>query len=436
MGFHLAKLLSYENHDIALIDMNQEVLDYANSNLDVFTIKGDSSSISILKQADVARADLILAVTTSEKTNLITAIVAKKMGAKQTVARVSNLEYSSGDEKINFQELGVDSIIVPRQLAATEIFRLIKQCSLTDIFDFENGKISLIGITLDGSSPITHKTIAEVASQHTGVTFKPIAILRNHTTIIPSGKTYMLPNDHIYFITPKEKIHDVVHVVGKEERKVKKIMIIGGSAIGLATARLLEDNYDVTVVEKDKERCKDLAEQLHKSLIIKGDPSDIELLREEGLSNYDAFIAVTDNTETNILTSLIAKDCGVYKTIANVDNMEYIHISQNIGVDTLINKKLIAANNIFRYVRKGKIEAITGLHGVDAEVIEFVVQKNNRLTRTPIKELHLPPSVCIGGVIRGNKSVIPDGDFTIQVDDKVIVFAQPEAIRRVEKLFR
>lgn len=436
IGFHLAQLLTFEQNDIILIDTNQEVLDYARTHLDVITIKGDSSSVGILEEAQIQNVGLVLAVTTSEKNNLITAILAKKMGARQTIARVNNSEYLEEDQKKRFAELGIDSLISPRQLAAQEIVRLVHQCSLTDIFDFEKGKLSVIGFTLDDSSPLVNRSIRAVDNANPNIDFNVIAILRDYRTIIPRGNTVLLRSDHVYCITRNEEIDDLVTFVGKDVVKVKNVMIIGGTDVGQTTAKLLEDTYNVTLVEKHKEMCKHLAEQLDNTLIIKGDPGNIELLKEEGLERMDAFIALTPNSETNIIASLMAEDCGVYKTIALVDNIDYTRISQNIGVDTLINKKLIAANNIFRFVRKGKIKAITSLHGVDAEIIEFVIHKNNRLTRKTLRALHFPEKALIAGVIRGEESIIPNGDFQLQVEDKVIVFTLPEAIPKVEELFR
>jgi trk system potassium uptake protein TrkA len=436
IGFHLAKLLALEQQDIILIDTNQEVLDYVATHLDVSIIKGDSSSVSILNEAGVKNANLFLAVTTSEKNNLITAILAKKLGAKQTIARVNSREYLSEITKGHFAELGVDSLISPRQLAAQEIARLIRQVSLTDIFDFEKGKISVIGFMLDESSPLVDQTIREIDDNNPDVPFKPIAILRNHQTIIPRGDIKLHGKDHIYCITKNDTIDDVVKFVGKDLVRVKNIMIVGGTDVGQITAQLLEEEYNVTLVDKSKETCKQLAENLNNTLIIKADPGNVELLKEEGLKNMDAFIALTPNSETNIITSLMAEDAGVFKTIALVDNTDYTHISQNIGIDTIINKKLIAANNIFRFVRKGKVEAITSLHGVNAEIIEFVIQKNNRITKNELKDLHFPKKALIAGVIRGEESLIPDGNFQLQLHDKVIVFALPEAISKVEELFR
>ena len=381
-------------------------------------------------------ANLFLAVTTSEKNNLITAILAKKLGAKQTIARVNSREYLSEITKEHFFQLGVDSLISPRQLAAYEIVRLIHQVSLTDIFDFEKGKLSVIGFMLDDHSPLVDQTIREIDEGEPAVPFKPIAILRNHQTIIPRGDTRLHGKDHIYCITKNDTIDEVVKFVGKDLVKVKNIMIVGGTDVGLTTAHLLEDEYNVTLVDKDKETCKQLAENLDNTLIVKGDPGNVELLKEEGLEKMDAFIALTPNSETNIITSLMAEDAGVSKTIALVNNTDYTHISQNIGIDTIINKKLIAANNIFRFVRKGNVEAITSFHGVNAELIEFIIKKNNRLTKYRLKDLHFPLKALIAGVIRGEESLVPDGEFLLQLHDKVIVFALPEAISKVEEMFR
>lgn len=436
IGYHLAKLLSYEQMNIVLIDINEEVLEYAQTHLDVQVIRGDSGSVELLQKAGVSDAQLFLAVTTSEKTNLVSAVLAKKMGATQVIARVSNIEYLEPDARRMFQELGIDNLISPRVLAAQEIERLVRQRSLTDYFEFEGGKVSLFGITVDSNSPIANHTISELSTKHPDLRFKPIAILRGHQTIIPRNHTMLHGHDHLYFIAHKSVIDEVLLFMGKVKRPAKRLMIVGGQDVGMRTAQLLEDEFQVTIVESNRATCKELVATLKHSLIINGNPGNVELLREEGLEQMDIFIAVTPNSETNIITSLMAKEFGVDKTIALVENADYTHISQNIGVDTIINKKLIAANNIFRYVRMGKVEAITSLHGVDAEIIEFEIQKSNRFTRHPIRDLHFPENALIAGVIRDEESLIPDGSFQLQLHDKVIVFALPEAIHAVEKLFR
>ena len=435
VGFHLAELLSIENIDIILRDLEQDVLDYAGTHLDVMTLKGDCASLSLLQQAGIKDAKLFLAVTTSEKTNLVAAILAKKLGAKQVIARVSSLEYLCKEQKQLFGELGIDVLMSPIQLATKEIERLIQRCSFTDLLDFEDGKMSLAGITLRNRSPLINTSVMNLNNGAWDVNLRPIAILRGHETIIPRGDTIFRRNDHIYFLTKRENIEKLEELLGEKKRDIKKVMIIGGTALGVSTALQLEKEYEITLIVKDKKRAIELSGVLDSTLIIRGDYSNTELLKEEGLNNMDAFIALTSNSETNIIASLTAKNNGVYKTIAQVENKEYIHLSQNIGVDTLINKKLIAANNIFRFVRKGKVEAVMSLHGVNAEVIEFVVHKNNRTTKKPIKDLHFPKTAIIAGVIRGEESLVPNGDFQLRVGDKVIVFTLPESITKLEKLF-
>ncbi len=435
VGFHLAELLTKENQDIVLIDTNKDVLDYAESHLDVLTIWGDSTSIGILKQASPNQAQLLLAVTTSENSNILTAILAKKMGIQKTIARVTNKEYLEDGPLHMFKDLGVDHLISPRQLAVLEINRLIRQCSFTDIFEFEDGKLSLVGLTLDGSSPLISQKVSHAGKLLAHESTKPIAILRGQRTLIPTADTVLRENDHVYFITRSRDREELTRVIGKKLVTVRHIMILGGGGLAKDTAQVLEKNYKVTLIEKSKERCKDLAESLDHTLVINGDYSNMDLLVEEGLEQMDAFIAVTTNSETNIIACLAAKNHGVRKTIAQVENKEYVHISQNIGVDTLINRKLIAANNIFRYVRKGRVEAITSLNGVDAEVIEFVLSEHAQVTGQNTKELKIPKGSMIGGVIRGDQSLIPNGDFQFQSQDKVIVFALPEAIDKLERLF-
>jgi trk system potassium uptake protein TrkA len=437
IGFHLAELLSVENQDITLIDMDKEVLNFAETHLDIFAIRGDASSVEILQQAEVHKARLVIAVTTSEQTNLLTAILAKKMGAKQTIARVNKSEYIRQNGKIiNFKELGIDTLISPPFLAAKEISRLIRRNQLTDVFEFENGRLSLIGLAVDEKARITDKSIVTVANNNPNCIFRPIAILRDKETIIPRGNTMLRKNDHIYFIVDNKQIEQIVEMTGNERIPIKRIMILGDNGVALQTASLLQNDYQVTLVSKDVEICNRFAELLPNTLIIKADTSNMSILKEEGLEHTDAFLALTDNPETNIITSLMAKKLGVPKTIALVDNRDYTHISQNIGIDTLINKKLIAANDIFRFVRKGKIEAVTSLNGVDAEVIEFVIQKKSKLTQSSIRDLNFPKKALIGGIIRGHKSIIPLGETTLKERDKVIILAMPEAIPRVEEMFR
>jgi trk system potassium uptake protein TrkA len=436
VGFHLAALLANEDQDITLIDTDEDVLNHAATHLDVMTIRGDAASTDVLQQVNIDRVKLFLAVTTSEKTNLLVAILAKQMGAKKTIARVSNPEYLEDTQKAIFQKLGVDILISPQILAAQEIERLLQRGSFTDVFEFEKGKISVVGFKAGSACPLINKTIEEIDGMNPDFDFKSIAILRGHETIIPERNTVLRSGDHLYLAAKSRFVDGAMNFAGDQFRPIKRVMIIGSSNIALRTAQLIENDYAVTIVMAEKEAGKLFLESLHNSLIIIGDPSNVDLLKEEKLETMDAFLALTPNSETNIITSLMADEMGVYKTIAMVDNVNYTHISQNIGVDTIINKKLIAANEIFRFVRKGQVEAIASLHGVDAEMIEFVVQNRNRLLRHPIQDLHMPKKAVIAGVVRGDKGHIPTGDFQLELHDKVIVFALPEAIHKVEEIFK
>ena len=436
IGFHLAELLSKENQDITLIDTDEEVLQYASSHLDVMTIKGDASSIHILKEADVRNAQLFISVTTSERTNLLTCILAKQKGAQKTIARVNNPEYLDDDQKEIFGKLGVDVLISPQLLAAQEILRLLQQASFTDVFEFENGKIVVVGFTVDSGSPLVRRNVAEIDEGISSFPYRGVAISRNHKTIIPRGRTILFKGDHLYLATQSKCLDQAMQFVGKQMQPIKRVMILGGTILALRAAQILEKEYSVTLVLQDKEEGKKYLEILQNTLITISEPSNVDALREEGLEDMDAFIALTPNDETNIITSMVAEEIGVYKTIALVDNSVYTQVSQRIGIDTIINKKLIAANNIFRFVRKGKVEAIASLHGVDAEVIEFEVHKKNRLLKRPLCELHIPDTAIVAGVIRNEESYIPGGDFRLELGDKVIVFALPSAIKKVEELFK
>lgn len=436
VGFHLAELLARENQDITLIDTDEEVLQHAATHLDVMTLWGNAASIHVLQNAQIEKAKLFLAVTTSETTNLLLAIMAKQMGAKKTIARVNNPEYFEKKTKENFKKIGVDVLISPQLLAAQEIHRLLKRGSFTDLFEFEDGKISIVGFTLDTTCRLVNQSIGGIDKENEEFIFKGIAILREHETIIPQSDTILRKGDHLYIALVPKHMDTAMKFVGKQLQPIKRVMIAGGSPLSFRVAQILEKEYSVSVVVKDKSLAKRFVEELDGTLVIHADPSNIDVLKEEGLEHMDSFIALTSNDETNIVTSLMAEKLGVYKTVALVDNVNYMHISQRIGVDTIINKKLIAANNIFRFVRKGKVEAIASLHGVDAEVIEFEVHKKNRLLKYPIKELHFPPNAVVAGVVRGEKSFIPTGDFQFEINDKVIVFAMPEAIRQVEELFK
>ena len=437
VGFHLSKLLSFESQDIYLIDMDSEKLDYASSHIDVITIKGDATSVKLLKEVNIDKADIFLAVTESQNTNFTLAVIAKKLGAKKTIARISNHEFSKNTD-IDFAELGIDVMISPGELAANEIKMLLNQSAFNDTIQFENGTLNILGSTLEYNSPLINLTVQEAKERYTDIDFITIAIKPENSdeTIIPRGNTVYSANDQIYFSTPKESIKKLHKLMGKTPFGVKDVMILGASKIGVKAARnLCEGNFNIKLIEVDKERAKDVAEKLPSALIIKGDGRDVEILEEENIAEMDAFIAVTGNSETNIMSCLVAKSKGVKKTIALVENMDYINISQTIGIDTLINKKLLAASAIFKHVRKGEVLKLANLHNVDAEVLEFMVKENSPVTKKLIKDLKFTTKGVFAGVIRDGIALMTFGDFQILAGDKAVVFCLPEAIHKVEKLF-
>lgn len=438
VGFHLAKLLSYESQDTYIIDLDGEKLNYLNNHLDVITKKGDATSIKLLKEIGVDKADLLLAVTESQNTNFTISVIGKSLGAKKTIARINNPEFLTNDE-IDFKSFGVDFMISPEELAADEIKMLLHQSSFNDTVTFENGLFNVMGTTLDYKSPLLDMTVREAKETFKNVDFITIAIKREEIsqTIIPRGDTTYKLNDQVYFSVPHYSIESIHPIVGKENLNIKNVMILGGSSIGSKTARnLCEENFKVTLIEKNREKSELLAEELCDTLLINGDGRDIELLEEENIREMDAFVAVTGDSETNIMSCLVAKSKGVKKTIALVENMDYINISQTIGINTLINKKLIAASSIFRHIRKGEVLALANLHNIDAEVFEFEVLPNANVTKKPIRELKFPRDAVFGGIIRDGKALMSFGDFQISSGDKAIIFCLPESISIVEDLFR
>lgn len=436
VGYHLAKQLSSEAHDIIAIDTNQQRLSYTDSMTDILTINGSSTSIKILKEAKIEKADLIVAVTSSEEVNLTTAILGKRLGAKRTIARVSNAEYMQFENTVNFQAMGIDFMIYPEELAAMEVVRLINRTAATDVIEFEKGKISVIGLRLDKSAPVIHQKLIDVAKENPTLDYRIVAIYRNFRTIIPSGNDKFLPNDQIFVATKPEGIDSILKLAGKENINFDNIMILGGGKISRRVASVLSKTMTVKIIESDEEKSFELADQLPDTLVIRGDGRDIDLLAQEGIIDVDAFIALTEDSETNLISCLMAKHLGVKKAIALVDKADYIPLTQTIGLDSLINKKLIAANSISRFIRKRDMVAYASLEGIDAEVIEFIAQPGSDVTKKSIKDLGFPKDSLIGGVVRGEDSFIATGNTEINSNDRVVVFCLPDAVKKVEKFFR
>ncbi len=436
VGYQLAKDLSIESHDIIAIDKDTARLSYTDSMADILTLNGSATSIQTLKAAKVEKADLFVAVTSSEDANVTSSILAKKLGAKKTIARVSNAEYLQPELAKVFTDLGIDFMIYPEELAALETVNLINRSAATDVLEFEGGKLSVIGIRLDKDAPVVRKTLKEISTEFPNIDFRIAALHRNFRTIIPKGNDRFLPNDQVFLITKPEGNEMIMKLAGKENINFEKIMILGGSKIGRRVAKLLEDKMTVKLIESDQEKSEEIADELSDTLVIKGDGRDIDLLAQEGIVDVDAYVAVTDDAETNIISCLLAKHLGVKKVIALVDKVDYIPLTQTIGLDSLINKKLIAANNISRFIRKGGVVSLTTLEGIDAEVLEYVAQPGSAITKKAVKDLSFPKESMIGGLIRGNEVQIVVGDTQIHQGDKIVIFTLPGGIKKIEKFFK
>lgn len=438
VGFHLAKLLSFESQDITLIDNKKSNLNIAENQLDIKTIEGNSASISVLKEANVENCDLVVSLTTSETTNFTTCFLAKQLGAKRTIARISNSEFIEGSQEIDFSSIGIDELISPESLATEEIKLLIHESAFNNSHDFEDGILKMMGVKLEKNAPFVGKTVMESASVYPGVHFMPIAIKKvgSDNTIIPRGDTVFDLGDQVYFITNHKGLTELYDLLGTEKQNIENIMILGAGRIGSKLARdLSSEGLNVKIIEIDKEKANNLAEELNNVMMLNVDGRNVDLLVEENLENMDAFIATTGNSETNIMSCLMAKSKNIKKTIALVENMDYFNLSQSIGIDTLINKKLLAANDIFRFVRKGDIVELAKLNNMDAEIVEFNVSENSKVLNKKIVNLNFPREAIIGGVIRNDEGLIVLGDFEIQLGDRVLVCSSPEALNKVESLF-
>jgi len=435
VGSHLAKMLSNENHDIVVIDPEDERLRSVDASMDIMTVTGSATSIEILKEANIKRTDLFIAVAHSEDTNITAAILGKKLGAKTTIARIDNPEYLLPSYKDHFVTMGIDYLFYPEMIAAREVIGLLHQTGTTEFLDFSGGRLSLFVLKLDENAPIINKTLMEATNQNKPLDYRAVAITRDGNTIIPHGDDRFLVNDLVYVVSTLSGYGEIMEYTGKEKLTLKNIMILGGSRIGRRIAKELERQYNIKLIEIDREKCLQLADFLEDTLVINGDGRDTGMLCEEGLRNMDAFIAVTGSSETNILSCLFAKKIGVKKTIAEVEILEYIGLAESSGVDTIINKKLVTASRIFKFTTSAKVSIVKYLTGSDAEVLEFVVKPEAKVTAGPLKEINFPKDAIVGGIIRGKSSFIAKGDTIIKPNDRVVVFALPSAISKIEKFF-
>ena len=442
VGSHLAKMLSNEANDITVIDFDQERLDALSANADVVTVEGNPSTIHTLHEAGVGDADLFIAVNPSDSqdVNIVSAILAKKLGSKKVTARINTEEYLTYENKNLFTEMGIDLMFYPEKIAAGEIVDLLKRTASTESMDFARGKLQMAVFKLEDESPLLGMNMAEFSTlaAEEGMKYRVVAISRNNQTIIPKFDTKFKYHDLVFIISKREGMDMLMKYIGKKNIEVNSLMILGGSPIGEMVAKQMARELDsVKLIEVNKEKCLDLSEKLPSNVIVvNGDGRNSDMLQEESIRDYDAFVAVTNSSETNILACVAAKSQGVARTIAEVENIEYIRLAESMGVDAVINKKLITAGRIFKFTLSNKVRFIKYMSGTNAEILEFIVAPGTKITKVPLKDMGFPRNAIIGGIIRGNESFIAVGDTHIQAYDRVAVFALPEVVKEVDKFFR
>ena len=434
VGTHLAKMLADERHDIVLMDASEERLSNLESNFDLMTIAARPTSINSLKDAGAADADLFVAVTPEESTNITSCILAHSLGAKKTVARIDNYEYLQPKNKEFFKNLGVDSLIYPEMLAAKEIADGLHLSWIRQWWEFSGGALVMLGVKLRDNALILNTPIFQIKKEHP---YHIVTIKRMGETIIPGGADELHAGDIVYFMTTKRSLPYIRKITGKEDHStIHNIMIMGGSRIAMRATQLVSDAMSVKIIENDLSRCHWLTDMVDDNvMIINGDGRDYELLEEEGIGKVDAFVALTDSSETNILACLSAKRMGVFKTIAEVENIDYIGMAESLDIGAVINKKKIAASYIYQLLLDADVENVKCLTFANADVAEFIVKEGARVTRSLVKDIALPKGVTIGGLVRGDEGILVTGDTQIQTGDHVVVFCLSSMIKRIEKYF-
>ena len=434
VGTHLAKLLSREKQDIILMDDDEEKLSALSANFDLLTVAASPSSISGLKEVGVKEADLFIAVTPDESRNMTACMLATNLGAKKTVARIDNYEYLLPKNKEFFQKLGVDSLIYPEMLAAKEIVTAVRRPWTRQYWELFGGALILIGVKVRDNSRLVNKHLSELLNEQK--LYHIVAIKRQNETIIPRGTDRIESGDIVFFTTTKSHIEDVRLHAGKRDPEVKKVIIMGGSRIAIRTCQYLPNNIRVKVIETNKEKSHRIAEVVPGNvLIINGDGRDTDLLMQERIKDAQAFIALTDNSSTNILACLAAKRAGVFKTIAKIENIDYIPLAESMDIGSVINKKLIAASHIYQFLLDADVSNVKCLTFANADVAELVARPDSKITRKQVKDLNLPKDLTLGGLIRDGEPMMIKGDTHIQAYDHVVVFCLDTAMRKLEDYF-
>lgn len=445
MGAHLAKMLSNESNEITVIDPDPERIRSLSQTADVATIIGGPSSIPDLKEAGATSADLFIAVNPlqPQSVNIVSALLAKKLGTRRVVARVDDEDFLSPENKLLFKDMGLDMMFFPEKSASDEVDDMLRSTASTDTLEFARGKLQLGVFKLDDDSPLLDMTVAEFSQAITqlpnGAEFRIVAISRGNSTIIPKFDSTFKPGDYLYIISCRDGMPALMKYLGKDKLEIRRVLILGGSEIGqMVAARLAARKMDdIKIIDINPKHCRYLSEVLPDSVSVAcGDVRNADFLKDEGMNSYHAVLAFTGSDETNILSCVVAKKMGVSRVIAQVENLEYIRLAEDMGVDSVINKKLITASRIFKFTLSDKVRSVRYVSGTDAEVLEYTAAPGSRITKKPLKDIEFPADAIIGGIIRGGDSFIAVGSTHIEAYDRVAVFALPDAVKEVDKFFR
>ena len=436
VGRHLAKMLSRERHDIILLDPNEDNLAFAKTGMEILPIVGNPTSLHDLENADVRDANLFVSVTTEESTNITACMLASNLGARKTFARINNHEYLLPRNNELFQKIGVNSMICPEILAAKEIVAAIRRPWTRQYWELFGGGLILLGIKVRGEAPIINRTLVELM-QNDKKCYHIVAIQRGEgEMVIPRGMDHIESGDIVFVTTTREHIEDVRIKAGKLNPEVKKVIIMGGGRIAIKTAHFLPDNTNITIIEADRDKCAKISAQVPKNvLVIHGDGRDTDLLVQEGIDDAQAFVALTENAGPNILACLAATRYGVFKTIAQVENLDYISLAAKVDIGTVINKKLIAAGHIYQFLLDADVTNVKCLAFARADVAELVAKPDSKITRKPIKDMRLPKDMTLGGLIRNGIPMMVEGDTQIRANDHVMVFCFDSAMRKLKDYF-
>lgn len=437
VGYDVARILSLEQHDVVVVDINADVLEGVREKLDVLTIHGNGTAADVLADCGVRQADMMIAVTQVDEVNVIACMLADRLGVPTTIARVRSDELTRTKAVLKAVDFGIDLIIQPEESAAAEITRLIRRASATDVLSFADERLQLVGIRIDAQSPVVGRTLRDLDVESPRAMFRVMAISRGVRTILPGGNETIQQGDQVFVMTRPNNLSHVVRALGKSDDHIQNVMILGGAGIGEKVARHLKDekNKRVKLIEPDREAAERMAEELPGVLVIHGNAGDIDLLATEGIGEMDAFVAVTDDEESNLVTCLIAKHLGVQKTVALLSKAAYIPLSQTIGLDAAVSKKLAVSREILRFLRGKHVRSVATVHGLDAEILEIEAKPRSPVTKKKLMDLKVPKGMLVSAVMNGKHVEIATGETEIHPGDRAIVFVLPNHLADAEQFF-